>query len=89
MGASGDAEIGTQQENHRWRQLAKRCFGSSIKVQPADPHAEPTAMDFAESLEPKPWRTVGLTEQRLREANRKSWHTSAKGWSEVLGRFSR
>ena len=36
----------------------------------------------------RPWRTVGLTEQRLRERNRESWITSTKGWSEMLGRFS-
>ena len=35
-----------------------------------------------------PWRTVGLTEQRLRAANKQSWVTSTKGWSDLLNRFS-
>jgi hypothetical protein len=34
-------------------------------------------------------RTVGLTEERLRAANRQSWISSGKGWSYFFGRFSR
>jgi hypothetical protein len=34
-------------------------------------------------------RTIGLTEQRLRAANRESWITSSKGWSGFFGRFTR
>ncbi len=34
-------------------------------------------------------RTIGLTEQRLRAANKKSWMTSSKGWSNLFGRFTR
>jgi hypothetical protein len=71
------------------RQLVKRLFGPSIRPRPEVPHADPTVTNPDGSSERKPWRTVGLTEQRLREANRRSWHTSAKGWSEILGRFSR
>ena len=38
---------------------------------------------------PRTRRTVGLTEARLRAANKQSWMTSAKGWSDFLGRFTR
>jgi hypothetical protein len=38
---------------------------------------------------PRARRTVGLTEARLRAANQQSWMTSAKGWSDFLGRFTR
>jgi hypothetical protein len=34
-------------------------------------------------------RTIGLTEARLRAANKKSWMTSSKGWSDLFGRFTR
>jgi len=37
---------------------------------------------------PRESRTVGLTEARLRAANKEAWTTSSKGWSEILGRFS-
>lgn len=32
-------------------------------------------------------RTVGVTEQRLRDANRQSWMTSRSGWTTWLRRF--
>jgi len=38
---------------------------------------------------PRARRTIGLTEERLRAANRQSWITSSKGWSNVFGRFTR
>ncbi len=38
---------------------------------------------------PRPRRTVGLTEQRLRAANQQSWKTSTSGWSAFFGRFTR
>ena len=38
---------------------------------------------------PRARRTIGLTEERLRAANRQSWITSSKGWSGLLGRFTR
>lgn len=41
------------------------------------------------SAKPRARRTVGLTEERLRAANRQSWITSAKGWSGFFGRFTR
>ena len=71
------------------QQLVKRLFGPSIKPLPAMSDPPSGAMNPDGSFEPKHWGTVGSTEQRLREANRRSWHTSAKGWSEILGRFSR
>ena len=47
-------------------------------INEADPGAKPLAR-----------RTVGLTEQRLRAANQKSWMTSTGGWSNFFGRFTR
>ena len=38
---------------------------------------------------PRVNRTIGLTEQRLRARNQRSWMTSTKGWSNVFGRFTR
>lgn len=32
-------------------------------------------------------RTVGVTEQRLRDANRESWMTSRSGWATWFRRF--
>ena len=71
-----------------WRQLAQ-LFGPSSKPVPA-----PVAIDSSLTVldgraVPKSYRTVGLTEQRLRAANSRSWQTSAKGWSDFFGRFSR
>ena len=40
------------------------------------------------SAKPRTRRTVGLTEQRLRARNEKSWMTSTKGWSNLFGRFT-
>jgi hypothetical protein len=39
------------------------------------------------SDKPRHWGTVGLTEQRLRAANKKAWMESTNGWSEFFGRF--
>ena len=75
-----------------WRQFVTCILGQSPKAlspSSAD-EADVSSLDRApDDLQPKPWRTVGLTEQRLREKNRRSWRTSSKGWSEMLGRFSR
>ncbi len=38
---------------------------------------------------PRARRTIGLTEARLRAANKQSWITSSKGWSDLFGRFTR
>ena len=42
-----------------------------------------------ETATPKPrvYRTVGITEARLRARNKESWMTSTRGWSEFFGRF--
>ena len=37
---------------------------------------------------PRVYRTIGLTEQRLRARNKQSWMTSTKGWSDFFGRFT-
>ena len=37
---------------------------------------------------PRLYRTIGLTEQRLRARNKESWRTSTKGWSDFFGRFT-
>ena len=73
-----------------WRRLLALLFGS-----PATPSHHPVGgttsrfdISSGTTLEKKPWRTVGLTEQRLRARNRESWITSTKGWSDMLGRFS-
>ena len=71
-----------------WRRIAAKIFGSRVE----SAHEQPIPMDAHTSSTidgaRRPWRTVGLTEQRLRERNRESWITSTKGWSEMLGRFS-
>lgn len=36
---------------------------------------------------PRHWHTVGLTEQKLRAANKKAWMESTSGWSDFFGRF--
>lgn len=75
-----------------WRRIAKSIFGPSRQTPGIHVDISPSRLDTASNVEGttarKPWRTVGQTEQRLREANRQSWITSTKGWSEVLGRFS-
>jgi hypothetical protein len=72
------------------RHLARRIFGSrSVRLPPLSeipPVMRPTPSDGTEPK--KAWTTVGLTEQRLRAANKRSWITSTKGWSDILGRFS-
>jgi hypothetical protein len=39
------------------------------------------------SVHPRTYRTIGLTEQRLRARNKQSWMTSTQGWSDFFGRF--
>lgn len=43
--------------------------------------------DNATSDKPRHWHTVGLTEQKLRAANKKAWRESTSGWSDFFGRF--
>jgi len=49
---------------------------------------EPVRLDAPPSDKPRHWRTVGLTEQRLRAANKKAWMESTSGWSDFFGRFT-
>ena len=48
------------------------------------------SLNELENAEPRPrvYRTVGLTEARLRARNKESWVTSTRGWSEFFGRFT-
>jgi hypothetical protein len=39
-------------------------------------------------VHPRTYRTIGLTEARLRARNKQSWMTSQKGWSDFFGRFT-
>ena len=75
-----------------WSELVTRILGQSPKALAAHAADEANASDMdraPDDLQPKPWRTVGLTEQRLRAKNRQAWRTSGKGWSAMTGRFSR
>jgi hypothetical protein len=36
---------------------------------------------------PHVYRTISVTEARLRARNKQSWMTSKKGWSDFFGRF--
>lgn len=52
---------------------------------------EQVLADINDEAAVKPRRvyaTVGLTEQRLRARNQRSWMTSTKGWSNFFGRFT-
>ena len=73
-----------------FRHLARRIFGSSsVRLPPLSeipPVMRPTPSDGTQSKQT--FKTVGLTEQRLRAANKQAWITSTKGWSDILGRFS-
>jgi len=40
-------------------------------------------------VQPRTYRTIGLTEARLRARNKESWMTSTRGWSDFFGRFMR
>jgi hypothetical protein len=76
------------------RNLKDRLFGSR-----ENPNKAATALKKEKTLakinesdaisaKPRTRRTVGLTEQRLRAANKQSWMTSTKGWSDFFGRFT-
>jgi hypothetical protein len=73
-----------------WRRLLQMIFGSPVNPShnPAGGTTNRFDISSGTTLVKKPWRTVGLTEQRLRARNRESWVTSTKGWSDMLGRFS-
>jgi hypothetical protein len=75
-----------------WNRLRNRLFGIPAARRASFPSLDETILNGrigSVDSPPKPWRTVGITEQRLREKNKRAWLTSSKGWSEVLGRFSR
>lgn len=75
-----------------WHQLRYRLFGIPSARRSSTPSLDETILNGrirSVDSPPTPWRTVGITEQRLREKNKRSWVTSSKGWSEVLGRFSK
>ena len=72
-----------------------KLFGS-----PENPDSDATTLKKEKALakinevdpgatKPRVRRTVGLTEERLRAANKQSWLTSTQGWSDFLGRFTR
>ena len=71
--------------------LAEKLFGAR--------HARATPLKKEQTLakinepdsgaKPRARRTIGLTEERLRAANRQSWISSGKGWSNLFGRFTR
>lgn len=49
------------------------------------------SINESETIAVKPrrvYRTVGLTEARLRARNKQSWMTSTPGWSDFFGRFT-
>ena len=76
------------------KSLRERLFGSTqMRNTSADSlKKEKTLAKINEpDAVPKPHarRTIGLTEARLREANKQSWITSSKGWSDLFGRFVR
>ena len=76
-----------------WNNITSRIFGSSSQpalTTPVDVPVRTHTRFVANTGNPvkQPWRTVGLTEQRLRAANSRSWVTSAKGWSDLFARFS-
>ncbi len=74
--------------------LRERLFGSTQMRNPdaALLKKEKTLAKINEpdaDAKPRARRTIGLTEARLREANKQSWITSSKGWSDLFGRFVR
>lgn len=73
-----------------WRRLSQVIFGSTAPSARTPVRVTNERFDISSgtTIARTPWRTVGLTEQRLRARNRESWTTSTKGWSEMLGRFS-
>ena len=76
------------------KSLRERLFGSTQMRNPdaAALKKEKTLAKINEpeaAAKPHARRTIGLTEARLREANKQSWITSSKGWSDLFGRFVR
>ena len=70
-----------------WKGMTK-LFGKSSRLDaPATRRTTPVKARESAEFE-RASRTVGLTEERLRAANKQAWTTSSKGWSDILGRFS-
>jgi hypothetical protein len=73
--------------------LGNKLFGRREKATATAIRKERTLAKINEAdsdnSKPRPKRTIGLTEQRLRAANKQSWMTSTKGWSNLFGRFTR
>jgi len=70
-----------------WKGMTKLFSGSPKSEKPASRRITPVKSGTDGDYE-RQSRTVGLTEQRLRAANKEAWTTSSKGWNEILGRFS-
>jgi hypothetical protein len=45
-------------------------------------------LDIATFDKPRHWRTLGLTDNKPREASKKAWLERAMGWSDIFGRFA-
>ena len=74
------------------KSLAERLFGSRHATRSTPLKKEQTLAKINEpdsGAKPRAKRTIGLTEERLRAANRESWISSGKGWSDLFGRFTR
>ncbi len=69
-----------------WDSLKKRLLGGAKSS--TAPVSRRSSREMDDDRFPRESRTVGLTEARLRAANKEAWTTSTKGWSEILGRFS-
>lgn len=69
-----------------WKWMTKK---KAVADPPANQqYSNRSRNDTGDDRIPRESRTVGLTEARLRAANKEAWTTSSKGWSEILGRFS-
>jgi hypothetical protein len=72
--------------------LAERLFGARHAPRSTPLKKEQTLAKINEpdsGAKPRARRTIGMTEERLRAANRESWISSGKGWSDLFGRFTR
>lgn len=65
-----------------------RVFSQQQGDGPGAPtHANAGAPPDAARATPHSRRTVGPTEQRLREANQQSWMATRAGWAKMVRRF--
>ncbi|HUQ48071.1 MAG TPA: hypothetical protein VM053_07500 [Gemmatimonadaceae bacterium] len=77
------------------KSLLEKIFGSRHPRDAAEQaHKKETTLAMINEIDHSPTpararRTVGLTEERLRAANRQSWLSSGKGWGRFFGRFGR